>query len=77
VDENAAVLLEELNATNDPATVDLIASAILLHPICEFDEPLRAAAGRITAQNAAKRAEAARKAIAQECVPLNPKWAED
>jgi hypothetical protein len=77
VDENAAILLETLNATKDPATIKLIASAMRIHPICEFAEPLRDAVERVRDVTVNKKESELDVLISDDCVPLNNKWTEE
>jgi hypothetical protein len=77
IDENALVIKTALEQNPDESTIALVVTAMELHPVSDIAEPLRAVRGRVKSPALGQRLEAALMHIANDGIPINPKWTED
>lgn len=77
IDENASVLLRMLEESPSESTIEFVVSAMEIHPVFEFAEPLSAAASSVKSAKLRQRIETVVRSIPIEGVPLNTKWTQD
>ena len=77
IDQNALLIKTALEQNPDEPTIALAVAAMELHPVSDIAEPLRALRGRVKSPALGQRLEAALAHIANDGIPINPKWAED
>lgn len=77
VDENAAMLLTLLKQSPDEATIEFVVSAMEIHPVSEFAEPLSLTEPSLVSKTLRQRVAAVVQHIQTEGVPLNVKWTKD
>ncbi|MDO8963843.1 MAG: hypothetical protein Q7W30_05040 [Coriobacteriia bacterium] len=77
IDQNALLIKTALEQNPDEATIALAITAMELHPVSDIAEPLGAVRSRVKSPALRQRLEAALVHIANEGIPMNPKWTEE